>query len=292
MILGENHKEESMKEYTARVFVNHHFVLGEGPIYDPRFDRLSWVDIKNEELWSITKNDEPKVFSVGQPIGAAVPIADSNDMLLALKDGLYRYSDEGLSLVTDMKADYKEYRRSNDAKADPFGRLWFGSLTMDETMENSGSLYCYDKGHILVKEANTKISNGMAWSKDCTRFFFSDTPYHSVFVYDYDLKSGGISNRRILCDMGEGEPDGLCIDEDDNLWIAVWGGHRVEKRSGQTGELLEVVHVDATNVTSCAFCGDILYITSSGEGLDGEHEGCLFSCKVDARGVNPDYVMM
>lgn len=281
-----------MKGYQAEVFLNHPFGLGEGPIYDPRFDRLTWVDINKGELWMITKGESPKSFQVGQPIGAAVPIADSEDMLLALKDGLYRYGAGKLTLIEDMKSYYQDFRRSNDAKADPRGRLWFGSLTMDDGMEDSGSLYCYDVGRIIVKEAQTKISNGMAWNKDGTRFYFSDTPYHAVFVYDFDIETGEIKNRRILADMGEGLPDGLCIDDEDNLWIAIWGGHRVEKRSGKTGELLEVIHVDATNVTSCTFCEDMLYITTSGEGLTGAHEGCVFRCKVNARGVAPDYVIL
>ena len=87
----------------------------------------------------------------------------------------------------------------------------------------------------------------------------------------------------------------MCIDSEDNLWVAVWGGRRIEKRSSVTGELLARVDVPAENTTSCCFCGenlDTLLITSSGEGLSGEYDGCVFTCKVDTKGCPPDYAII
>ena len=168
--------------------------------------------------------------------------------------------------------------------------MYFGSSVLDDS-EPSGNLFRYDKGSVKVMEANTKISNGMAWSKDKKKFYFSDSPFNAIFEYDYDINTGDLTNRRVLCEITNGVPDGLCIDDEDNLWIAIWGGRRVEHRSGATGELLGVIEVDANNVTSCCFYGenyDKLLITSSGDNEDGAGDGRIFTCKVEARGLKAD----
>ena len=122
-----------------------------------------------------------------------------------------------------------------------------------------------------------------------------NSEYHAVFAYDYDEASGDISNRQVLFEVKDGVSDGMCIDSEDNLWVAIWGGRRIEKRSTATGELLGIVEVDAQNVTSCCFCGprlDTLFITTSGNGQTGEHDGCLFTCRVDTWGCPSDFVAL
>ncbi|MBQ2532767.1 MAG: SMP-30/gluconolactonase/LRE family protein, partial [Lachnospiraceae bacterium] len=155
-----------------------------------------------------------------------------------------------------------------------------------------GNLYLYANGNVACKVAGTKISNGMAWSSDKKRFYFSDSAEHAVYVFDYDEKTAAISNRRVLFEITDGVPDGMTIDVEDNLWVAIWGGSRVEKRSSASGELLDVIHLPAKQVSSCCF-GDedlrTLYITSAQVGLDGELDGCLFRCRTNEQGVAPDY---
>ena len=147
---------------------------------------------------------------------------------------------------------------------------------------------------MTVKQADTKISNGLAWSSDRKKFYFSDTLQYAVFEYDYDLETGAISNRKVLFkpEEGRGLTDGMCIDSEDNLWVAFWGGSRIEQRSTKDGSLLAVVNVPAKNVTSCCFMGDnldTLFITSASTGQTGELDGCLFTCKVDVKGLECDY---
>ena len=137
----------------------------------------------------------------------------------------------------------------------------------------------------------------MAWSRDKTKFYFSDSK-NGVFVYDYDNGTGEIKNRKLLFKAdggsdGQAVSDGMCIDSDDNLGVAVWGGRRVEKHSGKTGEKLAEISVDTDHVTSCCFCGpdlDTLLITSSADGLKGQFDGCLFKCRVNAKGLPPAYL--
>ncbi|MBR3040306.1 MAG: SMP-30/gluconolactonase/LRE family protein [Lachnospiraceae bacterium] len=271
-----------MKKYQAVLFDRQKFALGESPFYDARFKRYSWVDIINGELWTL-RDGEKKSFSLGQPIGAAIPLSDSDGFYLAAMDGLYIYENGEAKLLCPLNSVFKNYWRSNDAKTDPFGRIFFGASVADDDHEAEGALFCYDKGKITCLQDNTKIANGMAWSSDRKSFFFSDSLEYAVFKYDYDPKTGMIGNRRKLFSVENGVPDGMCIDLDDNLWVAIWGGNRIEKRDGKTGELLAEIEVPAKQTSSCNFLDDgkTLFITSAGVGLDGESDGCLFTCEVD-----------
>ncbi|MCR5148266.1 MAG: SMP-30/gluconolactonase/LRE family protein [Eubacterium sp.] len=284
-----------MVKYEAELFDNERYTLGESPYYDPRYSRFSWVDIINGRLWIMGSDGNKACFNLGQPIGAAVPLQRSDGFLLAAMDGLYIYEDGKEEKYLDLTETYKPYWRSNDAKADPSGRLWFGASVADDEHEAEGNLYCYSAGVVKCMQANTRISNGMAWSKDRKSFFFSDSLEYAVFIYDNDPETGIITNRRVLFTVENGVPDGLTIDSDDNIWVAIWGGNRIEKHDGRTGELLAEITVPAMQTSSCCFCGDdmtTLFITSAGVGLTGEYDGCLFACKVDAQGTAPDNAVL
>ena len=288
-----------MKTYTAQVFSKEKYKLGESPFYDARTKTISWVDIMDKKFFTLGPDGVKKIFSYNQAIGAAVPTEKESCYLIAGTDGLYLQDTESEApvLLKNLKDYYEAYQRSNDAKADPAGRLWFGSSVDDNIHEANGNLFCLDPladGKITCRQPDTKISNGMAWSADHKKFYFSDTLQYAVFSYDYDLETGEISNRQILFKPEEnnGLTDGMCIDAEDNLWVAFWGGHRIEQRSTKDGSLLSVINVDAKNVTSCCFIGDeldTLFITSSGNNQTGEHDGCLFTCKVEVKGCNCDY---
>lgn len=279
----------------AEIWIDEKHELAESPFYDPRFDRTSWVDITKGRLWTADKAGNRSCFELGQPIGAAIPLDRSDGFILAAMDGLYVYENGTASLLCDLTGIYPPFLRSNDAKADPMGRLWFGSSLAGDTPEPQGALYRYDKGDIQCMQPDTRISNGMAWSSDRTVFYFSDSLYHAVFSYAYDIESGTITDRRVLFETDNGIPDGLCIDENDDLWVALWGGRRIEKHCGRTGKKLDEIAVSAENTTSCCFGGDsldTLIITSSGAGLDGRYDGCIFRCVTDVKGKAPDTAIL
>ena len=279
-----------IKTYYSEVLDTAKYALGEGPYYDPRFDRFSWVDITGNRLYTMTAEGEKSHFDLGQPVGAAIPLKHSEGFLLAAADGLYIYENGKARLAKDLKKAYKPYWRSNDAKA-------------DDDHEPEGALFCYDASSkagdvdsfLTCLQPDTKIANGMAFSSDKRHFFFSDSLEYVVFKYDYDQETGKISGREPLFDIEGGVPDGMCIDCEDNLWVAIWGGGRIEKRSSKSGKKLAEVLVSAQHTTSCCFGGKdltTLYITSSGEGLDGDFDGCLFTCNPGVAGVAPDYAKM
>ncbi|WP_027729098.1 SMP-30/gluconolactonase/LRE family protein [Treponema sp. C6A8] len=281
-----------MKTYTAEVSSIEKYQLGESPFYDSRTKTISWVDIPKGTLFTQGPDGVRKSFTFDKPIGAAVPSEKAGAYLVAGSDAIYFIDGVSYTSIKKLSEYYEAFQRSNDAKADPSGRLWFGSSVNDDIHEASGNLFCLDKGKIICKQADTKISNGMAWSRDRKKFYFSDSLQYAVFSYDYDLSTGEISNRKVLFKVEGGVSDGMCIDSEDNLWVAIWGGRRIECRSTKDGSLLATVDVDAQNVTSCCFMGDnldILFITTSGQGQTGENDGCLFTCKVDIKGCKCDY---
>lgn len=271
----------------AKLYDANKYRLAEAPFYDERYDRLSWVDIIDGKLYTKESDNETQCFDAGQMIGSAIPMKDSTGLILAGVDGLYTCVNNKLKKKIDLSRVYESYQRSNDAKADPEGRIFVGS-SVEGDHEPCGNLFSVHKGKVKVQQQDTKISNGMAWSADGKKFFFSDSLEHAVFVYDRDPSTGDISNRRVLFEVTDGVPDGMCIDSDGNLWLAVWGGRRIEARSHKDGRLLDVIRVDAENVTSCCFFGkdlDTLFITTSGEDLDGNGDGRLYTCKPGVKGV-------
>lgn len=308
-----------MDKFVAEPIIDEHFYLAEAPFYDKRNGMISFVDIVGGRLYVLDAKQLPDITlkqdtatgvcrleniayrcaDLKQMIGAAVTTQSAGVYLAAGTDGLYLVNmsrlgeagtapnDFSLEKILDTGEIFKDYQRSNDAKCDPVGRLFFGSSVYKDDYEPEGKLYCYDGSSVRVMQDNTRISNGMAWSAACDRFFFSDSLYHGVFSYDYDKATGAITNRKLLFAVEDGVPDGMCIDSEDNLYLAVWGGRRVEKRSSKTGELLAVIDVPAEHVTSCCFYGeneDELMITSAGEGLDGRYDGAIFACDVRAKG--------
>ncbi len=310
-IYGDCPKGPAMKNYTAELFSSEKYKLAESPFYDPRTQTLSWVDIPEGKFYTQQLGQgspsAPRIYNLGQAIGSAVPAQKEGSYIIAGTTGLFKVdgpiaptssagtTEQSPKLIRSLTEYYESYQRSNDAKADPAGRLWFGSSVDDDIHEASGNLFCLDPldgGKITCRQPDTKISNGMAWSHDHKKFYFSDSLQYAVFSYDYDLATGTLSNRQVLFQAQEGVTDGLCIDSEDNLWVAFWGGSRIEHRSGKDGTLLGSISVDAKKVTSCCFMGtqlDTLFITTSGNGQSGPHDGCLFTCKVDVKGCGCDY---
>ena len=283
-----------MREYTAQMMSDTKYRLAESPFYDSRYERLSWVDILAGKLYWL-QGEEQHCFNAGEPIGAAIPLRDADGFVLAGQKALWRFANGDKKKILDLSGCYEPWQRCNDAKADPRGRLFFGSAAEDGSGQTGGDLYRYDQDGLAIMQPDTKISNGMAWNRAHTQFYFSDSLEHAVFVYDYDEEAGAITNRRVLFSVENGVPDGMCIDAGDRLWVAVWGGSRIECHDSKTGEMLAVVYVDAVHTTSCCFCGeklDTLFITTAGDGLEGLGDGRLYTCKVDAIGLPPDKVVL
>jgi sugar lactone lactonase YvrE len=249
-------------------------VLGEGPYWVPEDDCLLWVDIRRGQLH---RTYFPSGDTVSLDLGAASAAfpAVGGGILTAGGDqlALHLPAERGEQWTTRVIAEVpsREGVRFNDAGVDPAGRVWVGSMHTDET-EPLGELYRLDPGGVLTTVVkNVTVSNGLGWSPDGTRLYYVDSPQRRIDQFDYDPASGEVFNRRVLADLSafDGVPDGLTVDADGFLWVAIWGGG-VLRRFGPDGTQDAVIPVPVSQPTSCAFGGPgmtDLYVTSARVGL-------------------------
>ena len=277
-----------MVNYKAEPLLDRRFILGEGPIYDSRTNTLSWVDIKTGALFLYSMaTKELEEIQTGQYLGAAVPTAKGN-YLLAMTTGIYLWKEKKLSFLC-RPPELTCNLRINDAKCDPLGRFWFGTMHLFTDAPEEGSLFRLDPDkqcrRILT---GVRTSNGLAWSNDKKTMYYIDTPAKGVDAFDYDPENGSVSNRRRIIDFPDSNPDGMTIDKEDKLWIALWGGSKVIRCDPATGKVLAEIPAPAKNTTSCCFAGehlDTLIITSSGEGFDDPEAGKIFYAEPGVQGM-------
>jgi sugar lactone lactonase YvrE len=245
----------------------------EGPFWYG--DRFGWVDIMAGRLWvagfdGVTLT-EPRSYDVGRPIGAAVP-RTGGGWVLAAGTAFFGIDEDGtVTRLTEDLAD-PSLVRMNDGKCDPAGRFWAGTMDYEESRPIA-SLYVYD-GTVRPVLDGVTISNGLAWSPDRQTMYYIDTPTKRVDVLDYDEKTGAVSGRRPFIEVDGGHPDGMTLDDEGFLWVALWGGGAV-RRYDPSGRPAGIVHLPVTNVSSCNFGGPggtTLFITTSQQGLSPEQK--------------------
>jgi sugar lactone lactonase YvrE len=271
--------------------------LGEGAYWDPAKKVLYWVDIESKRLYIFEpRTRENRSFEIGEKIGTVVP-KKSGGLVLALENSLAEFFPEtgALKTLMPLEADIPE-NRSNDGKCDPAGRFWVGSMAPEEK-PGGANLYRIEKDYSVSRVlSEVTISNGLVWSHDKRRMYYIDTPTRRVSVFDYRLETGEISHRRLCIELppGRGLPDGMTIDEEGMLWIAMFGGWGVSRWNPENGKMLDYFEMPAKNITSCSFGGehlDELYVTSArtlnteNELADQPEAGNLFRLEPGVRGV-------
>jgi sugar lactone lactonase YvrE len=243
--------------------------LGEGPLWDETTGSLLLVDIQAGKVHRL-QPDVPSVSSleIGAPVSSVIPRA-AGGLVVTTTDTLVSVDDDGTSR-TDLARFEGAGDRMNDAKCDPEGRLYAGSMSTSGGF--TGSLYRVDADLEVVElVGDVGISNGLAWSSNGVSMYYIDTPLGTVDRFSYDPGTGHISDRTVVVriDPGFGTPDGMCIDTEDHLWVAVWGGG-VVRRYDPDGMLVDELELPAPRVTSCCFGGDDydeLYVTTAREGM-------------------------
>jgi sugar lactone lactonase YvrE len=174
--------------------------------------------------------------------------------------------------------------RCNDAKCDPLGNLWVGTLDAG-LRKRQGRLWRIDSsGQATIFLEGIGIANTLAWDTLRGRFYFADSMLGDIYVFDYDMETAEITGQRTFFhhDSAPGRPDGSAIDEDGYLWNARWDGGCVIRISPD-GELDRVIEVPTQRPTSCAFGGEdmkTLFITSADDDHD-DKSGAVLSLEVD-----------
>ncbi|UOQ70008.1 SMP-30/gluconolactonase/LRE family protein [Hymenobacter cellulosilyticus] len=202
--------------------------LGEGALWNPLDQRLYWVDIEGQLLHIFDPaTGHDRQLPTGSLVSTVVP-AGPDSVLVALQSGLHELNTDTGALRCLVNPLDKPSLRFNDGKCDPAGRFWVGTLDM-EGAKHQATLYRLDPDKRLhTMLTGVSISNGLIWTQDQRTMYYVDTPTQSVQAFDYDHATGAITNGRVVIRIPEadGAPDGMTIDADGHLWIALWGGAR------------------------------------------------------------------
>lgn len=289
---------EAKVEYAAEA------VLGEGPVWDAITQQLYWIDIKSKTVFRYDPvSAKQQSWELNQMVGC-IAVKDGENIVCALQDRIINLNTitGAEQVLSPIEPDLPE-NRSNDGKADAEGRFWVGTLHIPGD-SGKASLYRLNRDLSLAQMVkDLGMSNGLGWSRDNKMMYLIDTTEKSLLQFDFDLSAGTLTNKKVLLDLKdeEGSPDGMCVDEPGNIWIAFYGGKRVTCYNPSTGEKIAEVSVPAVNVTCCTFGGkelDILYITTARDGVSDEDlesypdTGSLFSVKPGVKGRRTNEVFL
>jgi sugar lactone lactonase YvrE len=244
--------------------------LGEGPRWDAAMATLLWVDIPGRR---VHRYDPTTGLDSAQPVPGIVSLAlprRRGGVVIGLPDGLHLMDGEDSPLIAAVEADRAD-TRTNDGACDAAGRLWVGTMALDERSPVA-ALYRIDS-HLGVTTVltGTTISNGLGWSPSGRDFYFIDSPTRRVDVFDHDPDTGAVERRRRFAavEVEDAVPDGLAVDAEGGVWVALHGGWGL-RRYAPDGELAAIVDLPVARITSCCFGGDDLrdlYVTTRREGL-------------------------
>ncbi|MER6689623.1 SMP-30/gluconolactonase/LRE family protein [Streptomyces minutiscleroticus] len=250
-------------------------VLGEGPTWDARTGRLVWVDILASRVHTYDPaSGRRTVMVTEQHVGAARPRANGG-LVVNLRDGVGLYGPPGSGEPFRwLHREPVPGRRGNDAAVAPDGSLWTGTMRYDEAPGGGTLTRFAADGTAAAVLDDVTVSNGLGWSPDGRRMYYIDTPTRRVDVFDVDA-AGAVANRRPLAEIEEGAgfPDGMTVDADGCVWVALWDGGAV-RRYTPDGALDRVVELPVRRPTACAFGGAglaDLYVTTARVGLDAPH---------------------
>lgn len=279
-------------------------LLGESPLWHPQQQLLYWCDIPGHKLNRYDpRSGEHRQWPFDTDVACCAPLLDG-DLLLAMRDGLWRFSPasgERTRLAAPPYEPSKE--RFNDGKADPLGRLWVGTIYEPRTPALA-ALYRFDRERLERMAGDVTVSNGLAWSPDAATMYWSDTTAHTVYALDFDAANGQIAHRRVFASFpaktaGQdlstygGRPDGAAMDAEGCYWVSMFEGARVLRLSPR-GEIVQEVPLPVRCPTMPCFGGpdlQTLYITTARENRPAEElarepwAGCVLQVRVGVPGL-------
>jgi sugar lactone lactonase YvrE len=268
--------------------------LGEGPLWQAAENAVYFVDIKGRNIHRLSvATGQTQTWKAPAQPGFVVPLADHHAFVCGLPDGLHRFDARSgqFSKLKEVEA-HLPGNRLNDGFVDASGHLWFGSMDDGEEQPN-GTLYrVSDEGEVVAQDDGYVITNGPALSPDGRTLYHGDTMRRVVYAFNVS-EDGTLSRKRAFASIsGDGYPDGMAVDADGFVWIALFGGWRIERYSPD-GKRVEQVPFPCANVTKLAFGGDDLrtvYVSTAWKGLSSEERqqqplaGGLFSFRSPTRG--------
>ena len=251
-------------------------LLSEGPRWHEERQQLLWVDILGCRLHRATLTpdrglERVETIAVDRHVGAVAPAVGGGYVLAAGQGFLFVDHAGSIHELAQPESGHTEVRM-NDGACDPQGRFWAGTMAYDES-PGAGVLYRLElDGSCTTVLTGLTISNGLGWSPDGSTMYLNDSGTGRVEAFLFNGSSGALSDRRTLVHVDQAgvAPDGLTVDEEGAIWVALWNGGAVH-RYGPDGSLLSTVELPVQRPTSCAFGGAdrrTLFVTTARTGLD------------------------
>lgn len=271
--------------------------LGEGTLWSPSEQALYWVDILGCTLYRYTPASGAQAqWQFEEEISSLAERRHAPGLTVTLRSGFAHFdpASGALTRLHDPEPD-QPGNRFNDGKCDALGRYWAGTMDFGATRP-TGALYRFTAdGRCDRMDTGYAVSNGPTWSADGRTLFFNDTVHQQVNAFDFDLASGGLSNKRPWLQLapGDGYPDGMTTDAAGRLWICHWGGACVTCHDPDSAAELARVELPTAHITNVAFGGEdlcTLFITSARYELSAEQlaaqplAGSLFAVELDSPG--------
>jgi sugar lactone lactonase YvrE len=239
-----------------RVVIESRSLIGESPVWSVPEKSLYWVDVEGQSVQRWREADRSiRRWEIGEPVGC-IGLRRSGGLVGARKSGFFFLDvDSGfVTPIADPEAHLPDHR-FNDGKVDRRGRFWAGTRNFVDTQLATGALYRLDADRSVHRmEEGLRCPNGMAWSPDNKLMYLCDTWTRRIYVYDFDIDEGRISNRRLFVELGEadGFPDGLTVDAEGYVWNAHYNGWRITRYSPDA-TVDRVVRMPVQHVTSVTF---------------------------------------
>ena len=261
--------------------------VAEGPVWNERTGELLFLDIWGKCIYVVDyATGKSRKLDVGQQIGCFA-LCENGDLLAALENGIYRIDQDGKIALAHQPMQIKG-RRFNDGKVGPDGCFYVGTTDY----QNQGAFYRLKDGVLTELFDGCGCSNGLDWTADETRMVYCDTVTQKIELFEFHKDTNSLSNRRVLANipLELGKPDGLTLDENDNIWLALWNGSAVVQMDISCGEILFKLKLPAAKASSCCFAGeylDELIITTAS--IEGDAEkyplaGYCFKKKMKVKG--------
>jgi len=273
-------------------------LTGEVPCWDASRETVWWVDIQGQRLLGFSPRTGRQHEHNLPSMPGLVVLRRGGDLIIGLEDGLYPFDPAtglGARLVAVEADDPRT--RINDGAADAVGRLWFGTMDKSGSRQPIGKLYCLSADMTpRVVRTDVGVPNATAFSPDGRTFYFADTPTGRIEACDYDVDTATLGPSRTFAAYQSGErPDGVCVDADGALWIAVVGGARLERRlaDGTLDTMIELPVSRPTMPILGGSDGRTLFITSQRRFLDAAQltaeplAGDLLMTRADVPGAPP-----
>ncbi|MDN3495716.1 SMP-30/gluconolactonase/LRE family protein [Planococcus sp. APC 4015] len=267
---------------------DHAVFHGEGAFWDGTANRLRYVDMLAGDIMSASPTGAVRDH-VGDVV-ALVRDRRGGGYVAAVERG-FVLLDDRLRVERTIAVFDDPGVRMNEGACDASGRLFCGSMAYD-ARQGAGRMYRLDPDlsvHVVMDSVT--IPNGLVWTDGGAKALHADTGERAVHSYEYDAERGVFGARDVFIDFGDGAaaPDGMALDREGGLWVAMWGGGAV-RRYDSRGRLVAVIDLPVTNVTSCAFGGEhgmTLFVTTSRQGIDAGSEpqaGLVYAIDVDVEG--------